>query len=98
MTMIFDFLIDAQFKYRTFDIFQTFLSLNRELEYTENRCESSLTRTIMAWCLATRVPKRKNRGTIVASRDGLCHHVTVWVRVRVRVRIGRSRLGLDVLG
>ena len=43
--MIFDFLIDAQFKYRTFDIFQTFLSLNRELEYTENRCESSLTRT-----------------------------------------------------
>ena len=43
--MIFDFLIDAQFKFRTFDIFQTFLSLNRELEYTENRCESSLTRT-----------------------------------------------------
>ena len=43
--MIFDFLIDAQFKYRTFDIFQSFLSLNRELEYTENRCESSLTRT-----------------------------------------------------
>ena len=29
-------------------------------------------------------------------RDGLCHHVTV--RVRVWVRIGRSRFGLDVLG
>ena len=42
--------------------------------------------------------KRKNRATVVSSRDGLCHHVTIRVRVRVRVRIGRSRLGLDVLG
>ena len=31
-----------------------------------------------------------------SKRDGLCHHVTV--RVRVRVSIGRFRLGLDVLG